>query len=223
MMKDFFTYQAQTSLQPLALQVSHAKGSYIYDSEGKEYLDFIAGVSACTLGHCPPEVVEAVQRQAEKYMHVMVYGEFVQEPAVTYAKLLASHLPDPLETTYLVNSGTEAMEGALKLARRATSRSQIIAAKTAYHGNTMGSLSLMGLEERKAPFRPLLPDVSFIRFNSVADLEKITKKTAAVVLETIQGGCRLYLARGWIFNQSKRALPGSGSLTYIRRNSAWFW
>ncbi len=188
MKEDFFKYQAQTTPHPLGLEVSHAKGSYIYDSAGNAHLDFVAGVSASSLGHCHPRVVQAVKAQAEKYMHVMVYGEYVQQPAVEYTKLLASFLPKTLETTYLVNSGTEAMEGAIKLARRHTGRAQIIAAHRAYHGNTMGSLSLMDFEERKAPFRPLIPNISSIEFNSEEDLVQITEKTAAVVLETIQGG-----------------------------------
>jgi len=188
MKNDFLRYQAQTTPHPLAMEVSHAKGSYIYDTKGNAHLDFVAGVSACSLGHCHPKVVAAVQEQSEKYMHVMVYGEYVQQPAVAYAKLLASLLPAPLETTYLVNSGTEAIEGALKLARRFTGRSEIIAANHAYHGSTMGSLSLMGFEDRKSAFRPLLPAISFVRFNAHEDLERITKRTAAVVLETIQGG-----------------------------------
>ncbi|CAM4372801.1 aspartate aminotransferase family protein [Zobellia nedashkovskayae] len=188
MKQDFLKYQAQTSPHPLALEVSHAKGSYIYDTNGNAHLDFVAGVSACSLGHCHPKIVAAVQKQTETYMHVMVYGEYVQEPAVAYTKLLASLLPASLETTYMVNSGTEAVEGALKLARRATGRSQLIAARHAYHGNTMGSLSVMGYEERKSAFRPLIPDVSFIEFNNEKDLKKITEKTAGVILETIQGG-----------------------------------
>lgn len=188
MKEDFLKYQTQTTPHPLALQVSHAKGSFIYDIEGNAHLDFIAGVSACSLGHCHPEVIKAVKQQLDKYMHVMVYGEFIQEPAVAYTKLLASLLPSPLETTYLVNSGTEAIEGALKLARRYTGRSEIISANKGYHGNTLGSLSIMGFEERKSAFRPLIPDVSFIDFNSQTDIQRITKKTAAVVLETIQGG-----------------------------------
>ena len=188
MKEDFLTYQAQTSPNPLALEIDYAKGSYIYDTKGKSYLDFIAGVSVCSLGHCHPKVVAAINKQAKKYMHVMVYGEFIQEAAVSYTKLLASLLPAPLETTYLVNSGTEAIEGAMKLARRYTKRTEIIAAKNAYHGNTMGSLSIMGYEERKSTFRPLLPDISFINYNNTDDLSRITTKTAAVVLETIQGG-----------------------------------
>lgn len=200
---DFFTYQTQTTAHPLGMEVSHAKGSYIYDNQGRAHLDFVAGVSACSLGHCPPRVINAVKEQLEKYMHVMVYGEYIQQPAVEFTKLLASKLPKNLETTYLVNSGTEAIEGAIKLARRYTGRSQLIAAHRAYHGNTMGSLSLMGYEERKSAFRPLIPDVSFIKFNVEADLEQITKKTAAVVLETIQGGA------GFI-------LPENGYLAKVR-------
>ena len=194
--KDFKKYQAQTTPYPLALEVSHAKGSYIYDKDGKAYLDFVAGVSACGLGHGHPKIVGAIQEQAEKYLHVMVYGEYIQEPALNFSKKLASLLPHPLQTTYLVNSGTEAMEGAIKLARRYTGRSEIIAARNAYHGNTMGSLSLMSYEERKAPFRPLIPDVRFIDFNSETDLELITQNTAAVVLETIQGGAGFILPEG---------------------------
>ncbi|GAA3782852.1 aspartate aminotransferase family protein [Corallibacter vietnamensis] len=188
MTSDFFSYQAQTSENPLAMEVSHANGSYIYDSKNKAYLDFVAGVSACTLGHKHPKVVSAIKEQLDRYLHVMVYGEYIQEPAVNLAKLLAKHLPESLNKTYLTNSGTEAIEGALKLAKRATGRSQIIAAKHAYHGNTMGSMSIMGFEERKQAFRPLLPDVSFITFNDNSDLKNITTKTACVILETIQGG-----------------------------------
>ncbi|EDP71877.1 acetylornithine aminotransferase [Flavobacteriales bacterium ALC-1] len=188
MQDDFFKYQAQTTPHPLAMEISHAKGSYIYDTGGKAYLDFVAGVSACTLGHSHSKVLNAVKTQLDKYMHVMVYGEYIQKPAVELSKLLAKHLPEPLETTYLVNSGTEAIEGAIKLARRYTGRSEIIAAKNAYHGNTMGSLSLMDYEERKQPFLPLIPDIKHIEFNVENDVTKITEKTAAVVLETIQGG-----------------------------------
>lgn len=188
MKEDFFKYQAQTTPHPLALEISHAKGSYIYDIDGNAHLDFVAGVSACSLGHCHPAVIKAIEEQLQKYMHVMVYGEYVQKPTVEYTKLLASLLPAKLDTTYLVNSGTEAIEGALKLARRVTGRSQIISAEHAYHGSTMGSLSVMGFEERKKAFRPLIPDISFINFNNENDISKINKETAAVILETIQGG-----------------------------------
>lgn len=188
MTHDFYKYQAQTSPHPLALEVSHAKGSYIYDTSGQKHLDFVAGVSACTLGHCHPRVVEAVKIQAEKYMHVMVYGEYILPPAVELAKLLAANLPPQLQTTYLVNSGTEAIEGSLKLARRATGRTQILYAHHAYHGNTMGAMSVMGFEERKNVFKPLIGDCHAITYNAEGDIEKITQDTAAIILETIQGG-----------------------------------
>lgn len=188
MNNDFLKYQAQTSPYPLGMEVSHAIGSYIYDTNNKKYLDFVAGVSACTLGHQHPRVNNAIKNQLDKYSHVMVYGEYSQSPAVKYCKLLADHLPYPLKKTYLVNSGTEATEGALKLARRITGRSQLISCHNAYHGNTMGSLSVMGFEERKQVFRPLVPDVDFITFNNEDDLQKITTKTAGIILETIQGG-----------------------------------
>ena len=185
---DFIQYQAQTTPYPLGMEVSHAVGSYIYDTNNNRYLDFVAGVSACALGHQHPRVNQAIKDQLDLYSHVMVYGEYSQSPAVEYCKLMASLLPAPLDKTYLVNSGTEAIEGALKLARRVTGRSQLISCHNAYHGNTMGSLSVMGFEERKQVFRPLIPDVEFITFNNEADLEKITTKTAGILLETIQGG-----------------------------------
>ena len=188
MTEDFFKYQAQTTPHPLAMKISHAKGSYIYDTNGKTYLDFVAGISACPLGHNHQKVISAIKTQLDKYMHVMVYGEYIQEPAVALTKLLAQYLPEALEKTYLTNSGTEAIEGALKLAKRATGRSELIAAKNAYHGNTMGAMSVMGYEARKQAFRPLITDVRFIDFNSETDLEHITTKTACVILETIQGG-----------------------------------
>lgn len=188
MNNDFIQYQAQTSPYPLGMEVSHAIGSYIYDTNNNRYLDFVAGVSACSLGHQHPRVNQAIKDQLDLYSHVMVYGEYSQSPAVEYCKLMASLLPEPLNKTYLVNSGTEAIEGALKLARRVTGRSQLISCHNAYHGNTMGSMSVMGFEERKQVFRPLIPDVEFITFNNEADLEKITTKTAGILLETIQGG-----------------------------------
>lgn len=215
MKNDFLKYQAQTSPHPLAMEISHAKGSYIYDSKGRAHLDFVAGVSACSLGHCHPKVVEAIRKQTESYMHVMVYGEYVQKPAVAYSKLLASLLPDSLETTYLVNSGTEAIEGAMKLARRFTGRSEIIAAHNAYHGNTMGSLSLMDYEERKKPFLPLIPDISFIIFNNTSDLEKITTRTAAVILETIQGGAGFILPQDDYLEQVRKRCDEVGALLIL--------
>ncbi|WP_298262508.1 aminotransferase class III-fold pyridoxal phosphate-dependent enzyme [uncultured Lutibacter sp.] len=188
MKKDFLKYQAQTGSHPLALEISHANGNYVYDSVGKKYLDFIAGVSANTLGHNHPKISEAIKQQVDKYTHVMVYGEFIQQPQVELCKLLVEHLPKSLETVYLTNSGTEATEGALKLAKRITGRSEIIAAKNAYHGNTQGAMSVCGKEEQNSAFRPLIPGIKFIEFNNEFDLIQITKNTAAVILETIQGG-----------------------------------
>jgi acetylornithine/N-succinyldiaminopimelate aminotransferase len=188
MLSSFFTYQAQTTPHPLAMEVSHASGSYIYDTNNNAYLDFVAGVSATPLGHNHPKVINAIKEQLDKYLHVMVYGEYAQKPPIELCKLLAKNLPDSLNKTYLTNSGTEAIEGALKLARRTTGRSEIIAANKAYHGNTMGSMSVMGYEERKQAFRPLIPDVRFIEFNNEDHLQQITTKTAGVILETIQGG-----------------------------------
>ena len=162
MKSDFLKYQAQTTPHPLSFEVDYAKGSYIYDKAGKKYVDFVAGVSACSLGHQHPKIKEAIHTQLDKYLHVMVYGEYIQETPVLLSKLLATHLPDPLDTTYLVNSGTEAIDGAIKLARRVTGRTEIIAATNAYHGNSYGALSLMSMEERVAPFRPVIGDISFI-------------------------------------------------------------
>lgn len=188
MKEDFLKYQAQTSPNPLALEVSHASGSFIYDKNGKAYLDFVAGVSACTLGHSHPKILKAVKDQMQRYTHVMVYGEYIQEAPVALAKLLAEQLPQPLDSTYLVNSGTEAIEGALKLARKLTGRVEMVYAEQAYHGNTMGSLSIMGTHERKTAFEPLMENCQAIPFNNLAALGQITSTTAAVVLETIQGG-----------------------------------
>ena len=188
MKSDFFTYQAQTSPHPLSLEISHARGSYVYDTNHKKYLDFIAGVSANTLGHNHPKVSEAIKNQVDKYTHVMVYGEFIQQPQVDLCKALANTIPTKNCAVYLTNSGTEATEGALKLAKRFTGKSEIIAAKNSYHGNTQGAMSVCGAEEQNRAFRPLVPGVKFIEFNHQIDLDKITTKTAAVILETIQGG-----------------------------------
>ncbi len=188
MKEDFFKYQGQTTPHPLAIEISHAKGSYIYDSNGKKMLDFVAGVSANSLGHNHPKVNQAIKSQLDSYTHVMVYGEFIQKPQLELCKALAKTLPKELSSVYIVNSGTEATEGALKLAKRFTNRSEIIAAKNAYHGNTQGAMSVCGAEQQNRAFRPLIPGIKFIEFNNELDLDKITSKTAAVILETIQGG-----------------------------------
>lgn len=215
MLSDFLKYQAQTTPHPLSMEISHASGSYIYDTDGNAHLDFVAGVSACPLGHSHPRVVQAVKDQMESYAHVMVYGEYAQQPAVELSKLMARVLPEPLDTTYLVNSGTEAIEGALKLARRVTGRSELVYAHHAYHGNTMGALSVMGFEERKRPFGRLLPDCIPIQFNMVADLAKITEKTAAVILETIQGGAGFIVPENDYLKKVKKRCTEMGALLIL--------
>ena len=186
--EDFLKFQAKTNPYPLSLEIKKAKGSYITTTDGKKYLDFVAGVSACSLGHLHPKVTRSIKNQIKKYMHVMVYGEFVQAPAVNLCKELLELLPKNQETIYLTNSGTEAIEGALKLAKKATGRIELIGAYNSYHGSTQGSLSLLGSENQKKGYGPLLPETKFIKYNDNSELEKITKKTAAVLLETIQGG-----------------------------------
>jgi len=187
--KDIFKlHLAQTFSFPSCLEVESAKGSYITDVNGKDYLDFVAGISACTLGHSNPIITNAIKEQLEQYTHVMVYGEYVQSPQYKLAKLLADNLPENLRTTYFTNSGAEAIEGAMKLAKRKTGRSEIISCKNSYHGSTQGALSIMGNEEQKAKYRPLLPNCNQIIFNDEESLKIITKNTAAVVLEVIQGG-----------------------------------
>jgi len=183
----FFNYLGQTSEAPLAIEIAKAEGVYMYAPDGKQYLDLISGISVSNVGHCHPQVVEAVQKQAATYMHLMVYGEFVQSPQVELAHLLTQNLPASLNNVYLVNSGSEAVEGALKLAKRYTGRSEIVAFKNAYHGSTHGSLSVMGHEQMKYAFRPLLPDIRFLDFNMKEQLEQISDKTACVLIETIQG------------------------------------
>jgi acetylornithine/succinyldiaminopimelate/putrescine aminotransferase len=185
---DFLKYQGQTTPHPLAIEISYANGSYIYDVNGKKMLDFVAGVSANTLGHNHPKVTTAIKNQLDSYTHVMVYGEFIQKPQLELCKALAKTLPENLSSVYIVNSGTEATEGALKLAKRFTGRDEMIAAKNSYHGNTQGAMSVCGAEQQNRAFRPLIPGIKFIEFNNEADLVKITTKTAGVILETIQGG-----------------------------------
>jgi len=215
MTEDFFKFQAQTTLHPLAVEVSHAKGSYIYSTDGKKHLDFVAGVSACTLGHQHPRVNQAIKNQVDQYAHVMVYGEYIQKPAVELCKLLVANLPATLNQVYLVNSGTEATEGALKLAKRVTGRSQLLSCKNAYHGNTQGSMSVLGNEERKQAFRPLLPDVDFITFNNEDDIQKITTRTAGIILETIQGSAGFITPTNNFLQKVKQRCEEVGALLIL--------
>ena len=182
----FLQHVAKTSESPLALEITSAEGCYLYDGGGKKYLDLIGGISVCNIGHRHPAVVAAIKEQADKYLHVLVYGEFIQSPQVQFAKLLADNLPDTLNSVYFTNSGTEATEGAMKLAKRATGRSQIIAFKNAYHGSTQGALSVMGDEYWRNAFRPLLPDIIHLTYNIIESLNFITDKTACVIAETVQ-------------------------------------
>lgn len=186
-MDTFPKHLAKTTPYPFRIKISHAKGSYIYDTEGKAYLDFISGISVSNIGHGNPKVIEAIKSQADKHLHVMVYGEYEQAPQTAYANLLCQQLPEQLNQVYFVNSGAEATEGALKLAKRVTGRTELIACNKSYHGSTHGALSVTGNETKKYAFRPLLPDVKFIEFNSLPELETITSKTAAVIIEPIQG------------------------------------
>ena len=212
---DFLKYQAKTTPQPLGISIAKAKGVYLTDTEGKKYLDFVAGVSACSLGHCHPKVTRAIRKQSRKYLHLMVYGEFAQAPAVSLCKELVELLPHNHESVYLTNSGTEAIEGALKLAKRATGRSELIGAQNSYHGSTHGALSLLGSEHQKMRYRPLLPDTKFIRFNKEEDLKEITTKTAAVILETIQGGAGFILPEEGYLQKVKTRCQAVGALLIL--------
>ena len=187
MIDNFKKFQAQTTNHPLGIEVIKAEGSYIYGRK-KKYLDLVAGVSVQNLGHCNSELNKSIVNQLKKYSHVMVYGEFVQKPSLQLCKLLNKILPKNLNSTYLTNSGTEAIEAALKLAKRATGRSRIISALNSYHGSTHGSMSVSGFEQRKRAYRPLLPNIDFIKFNCENDITQIDRSTSCVILETIQGG-----------------------------------
>jgi len=183
----FLANNAQTTHFPLLLEFERAEGIYMYDSEGKAYIDLISGIGVSNLGHGNPYVINAIKQQLDKYMHLMVYGEYVQTPQVRFAEKLVSLLPENLQSVYFTNSGTEAVEGALKLAKRYTGRQQIVACHNSYHGSTHGALSVMGNEEYKQAYRPLLPGVNFVSFNNINDLDIINHQTACVIIETIQG------------------------------------
>ena len=215
MKQEFFKYQAQTTPFAAGFEVEKAEGSYIYGKDGKAYLDFVAGVSANTLGHSHPIVVNAIKEQAARYLHVMVYGEYAQEKPVALCQLLAEATPAPLEVTYLVNSGAEAIDGALKLAKRYTGREEIISMKNSYHGNTHGALSVSGNEFHKREFRPLLPMISFIEFNNEEEFSKITEKTACVIAETIQGAAGFLTPSQNYFKNLKKRCEEVGALLIL--------
>jgi acetylornithine/N-succinyldiaminopimelate aminotransferase len=183
----FLANNAQTTDFPLLLEFERAAGINLFDSNGKAYIDLISGIGVSNLGHSNPRVIEAIKQQVDKYMHLMVYGEYVQTPQVRFAERLIAVLPDNLQSVYFVNSGAEAVEGALKLAKRFTGRQQIISCHNSYHGSSHGALSVMGNEDFKQAYRPLLPGINFIHFNNEEDLEQISSQTACVIIETIQG------------------------------------
>lgn len=182
----FLNHVAQTSTAPLALEIVKAEGCELIDASGKRYLDLIGGISVANVGHRHPKVVEAIKRQADDYLHIMVYGELVQSPQVQYARLLTDHLPSTLNSVYFTSSGAEAVEGAMKLAKRATGRTEIVAFQNSYHGSTQGALSIIGDEYWRNAYRPLLPDVQHLRYNAFDDLRLITERTACVIAETVQ-------------------------------------
>jgi acetylornithine/N-succinyldiaminopimelate aminotransferase len=182
----FFQHLAQTSDKPIGIEVASANGIYIHDVAGKAFIDMIAGFSVCNIGHSHPAVIHAIKEQVEKYMHVIVYGEFVQAPQVQYAKAITALLPENLDAVYFTNSGAEATEGAMKLAKRVTGRTKIVSFKGAYHGSTQGALSVMGDEYFKNAFRPLLPDILQLRYNNFEDIELIDNTVACVFVELVQ-------------------------------------
>jgi acetylornithine/N-succinyldiaminopimelate aminotransferase len=201
----FLNHVGQTSEAPLALEIVKASGSTLWDVNGKKYIDLIAGISVCNVGHCHPKVIEAIKKQVDQYMHIMVYGELVESPQVAYAKMLTDHLPTSLNSVFYTASGSEATEGAMKLAKRFTQRTQIISFKNSYHGSTQGALSIMGDEYWRNAFRPLLPGTMQLTYNSFEDLENITERTACVIAETVQAEAGVLVPQNnWLTALRKR-------------------
>jgi len=211
----FFRHIAQTSAAPLGLEIVRAEGIDLYDVQGKKYIDLIGGISVCNTGHRHPKVVEAIKNQADQYLHILVYGEFIQSPQVQYASMLTNHLPSSLNSVYFTNSGTEATEGAMKLAKRVTARTEIIAFKQSYHGSTQGALSLMGDEYWRNAFRPLLPGILHLDFNSKISLDFITGKTACVIAETVQAERGVNPATKEWMQALRKKCDATGSLLII--------
>ena len=218
----FQQYLAQTTDFPLMVEIERAEGIYMYGPEGKRYIDLISGIGVSNVGHRHPRVLQAIQEQLDKYMHLMVYGEFVQSPQVKLAEALASTLPSPLDNCYLVNSGSEAVEGALKLAKRYTGRAEIISCYNAYHGSSQGALSVGGNEIFKQAYRPLLPGIRHIHFGHPDDLEHITHKTAAVIIETVQGEAGVRIASKAYFQELRQRCSETGTLLILDEVQAGF-
>ncbi len=208
----FLNNMGQTSLSPLLIEVEKAEGIYLYGPNGKKYIDLCSGVSVSNLGHNNPQVIKAIKRQLDRYMHIMVYGEIIQSPQTQYAKLLTDNLPEKLNTVYFVNSGSEAIEGAMKLAKRYTGRYEIISFWNAYHGSTHGALSLYGNLEFTRAFRPLLPGIKRLSFNNIEDLEQISENTAAVVIEPIQAEAGVIIPSIEFMQQLRKRCDQTGCL-----------
>jgi acetylornithine/N-succinyldiaminopimelate aminotransferase len=218
----FLANNAQTTNFPLLLEFERAEGIYMYDKAGKPFIDLISGIGVSNLGHSNAYVINAIKQQLDKYMHLMVYGEYVQTPQVKFAEKLLSLLPDSLQSVYFTSSGSEAVEGALKLAKRYTGRQEIIAFKNSYHGSTHGALSVMGNEEYKQAYRPLLPGVKFINFNQVDDLQLITKQTACVIVETVQGEAGIRVPDKAYMEALRKRCTDTGSLLILDEIQAAF-
>lgn len=210
--KQFLSHVAQTSTSPMLVEVERAEGSFFYTPEGKRYYDLVAGVSVSNVGHANPAVVRAVQEQAARYMHVMVYGELVERPQVRFAARIAEYLPAPLDAVYFVNSGAEAVEGALKLAKRFTGRRRMVACRNAYHGSTHGAMSVMESREFADAYGPLLPGVEWIRFNETEDFSLITPETACVLVEPVQGEAGVRLPQAGYLEALRRRCDEVGAL-----------
>jgi len=211
----FLQHVAQTSTAPLALEIVKAEGGKLYAADGKEYIDLIGGISVANVGHRHPKVVEAIKQQLDSYMHVMVYGEFVQSPQVQYAKLLTDHLPSTLNSVYFTNSGAEAVEGAMKLAKRVTGRTEIIAFQNSYHGSTQGALSIIGDEYWRNAFRPLLPHVYHAQYNSEEVFDFITESTACVIAETVQAEAGIIAPKKEWLQQLRKKCSETGTLLIL--------
>ncbi|MCB0823905.1 MAG: aspartate aminotransferase family protein [Bacteroidales bacterium] len=211
----FFQHMGLPSLNPLDLEIEKAEGIYLYGKDGEKYIDLVSGVAVSNIGHRHPEVIKRIQNQLDKYMHLMVYGEMIQSPQTQLAYKLKEFLPENLKSTYFVNSGSEAIEGALKLAKRFTGRSEVIAFKNAYHGGTHGALSILGDERLKNAFRPLLPGIKFIEFNNFNHLNQITPKTACVVVETVQAEAGIILPKAGFLQALREKCTETGTLLVI--------
>ena len=218
----FLKHVAQTSPSPLAFEIAKAKGCLLYDVKGKEYIDLIGGISVANIGHRHPKVIEAIKKQLDAYMHVMVYGEFIESPQVKYAKLLTDHLPSSLNAVYFTNSGAEAIEGAMKLAKRVTNRTQIIAFKNSYHGSTQGALSIIGDEYWRNAYRPLLPNILHLEYNSFESLDEISERTACVIVETVQAEAGIIIPSKEWMKALRKKCSDTGALLMLDEIQAGF-